>query len=494
MTPITAGKSPFASTDYRPRTTAGRLLNGETTKMAKTNGNTPTTTTPKTPAAGMRFDAFGNEVPIVQPKSAPEIAADFGDGKPPVLVSELDAYISRSNVDPNASTSPDEPNIPKTEQPLPETVAPAVVTPKSAEPPHWYVIPEQRELFCAFVMGMIKDFGLFDRDEQGALKEWTCDAFVVKHQFKPFDYPTLTLGRSAIAIMLTEDFRRDLKAIMDEHEYPVDKDTFSKMIGHATLQDALQKMTGEGIRVAITGKIAAWEEAQHVAQVNANAQRTVDEQKPQQTAPEAMMIESAVIVMEDAPVTPKPSSVTVVKQQQAAIPYWQSPKWQVDPMQMADMVAKSGLYKGIDTAPKAFVVMMKGVELGISPMSAFGFIHLIPGSAPAPSGAFMLGMLRKSGVKVEFLERTETRATVRMSRVDTDESATVTWTIEQARRANLINDKSPAWHKYPIAMLTWRAVGDCARLIGTDILAYGGLSLYLREEIDETMSSVDDAA
>mgnify|MGYP007100083478 CR=1 FL=1 len=304
--------------------------------------------------------------------------------------------------------------------------------------------------------------------------------------------------------MLLGEFKDDMKTIAKEKGHPIStRNDLYGMIGYYTIEDALLKMTGEGIRLAITGKLRSWEQAKEIEQTNAAMQRTVDEQKAAkaQAAPvveptpeptkQDVIIETAVEVV-DAPITPKPSAVAVIKPSSAVAPYWQSPKWQVDPMQMAEMVAKSNLYKGIDSAAKAFVVMMKGVELGISPMSAFGYIHLIPGAAPAASGALVLGMLRKHGVQIEFIERNPVKATVRMSRADTGESYTVTWTIEDAKKAGLAG--CDVWIKYPAQMLSWRAAGDCARLIGTDILAFGGLSLYLREELDDTMTTMEDAA
>lgn len=507
MTKIIAGQSPFTPTNFRPRTTAARLLNGEPIDMAKTsnNGTTPlptTTSKPAMPAGTIRSPFSTSDHPVALPADPPKpIAIDFDDGKPPVV---LDAAFPRNAdgqpIDADASVSPDEQDSPMAAPPRDDSKPNAVNTPTT----HWSLNPTQMKQFTDFVTGLINDYALFDRDEQGALKDWTVDSYLEKRSVDLSFYPTFTAARRALDEMLLGEFKDDLKAIMVEKKCPKNMSTPLALIGHETIEDGIRAMTGKGVRTAITGKLRSLEQAEEIDSANAAQHRQIEAQHAEQAAPVAnveapkaepvkqdVIIETAEIV-DDAPITPKTNAVTVVKQQTVAIPYWQTPKWQVDPMQMAEMVAKSGMYKGIDTAPKAFVVMMKGVELGLSPMTAFGYIHLIPGAAPAASGALVLGMLRKSGVKIEFLERTPLKATVRMSRDDTGESYTVTWTIEDARKAGLAGKDN--WNKYATQMLTWRAAGDCSRLIGTDILAFGGLSLYLREEIDESMTSMEDAA
>lgn len=297
MTTIIAGKSPFTPSEYRPRTTAARLLNGEPINMAKTtsnNGTTPlpTTSKPAMPAGAIRSPFSTSDNPVVLPADTPKpMAIDFGDGNPPVVLDapdNLDDHFPRGAdgppIDADASVSPDEQDSPMAGQPDDDSTPPAVITPKTGEPPHWYDIPEQRKMFCDFVTGQIKDYALMDRDETGALKDWTCDYYVIKHQFDPYAYDTFTVARTAIDDVLVRDFANDLLSICKEHDYPKELSNAKSLVGN-DFKDAIRAMTGKGLRTAVTGKIAAWEEARHIEQVNANAAKQMAATKTEPSTP-----------------------------------------------------------------------------------------------------------------------------------------------------------------------------------------------------------------
>lgn len=80
----------------------------------------------------------------------------------------------------------------------------------------------------------------------------------------------------------------------------------------------------------------------------------------------------------------------------------------------------------------------------------------------------MLGLVRQAGHSVTS-EMTPDGATVIGKRADNGDEMTVTFTIEDAKRANLANRGT--WKSYPQMMCYWRAVGMLCRLLFSDLTA-----------------------
>lgn len=136
----------------------------------------------------------------------------------------------------------------------------------------------------------------------------------------------------------------------------------------------------------------------------------------------------------------------------------------------------------------AFFIIMYGYELGISPMAALRTIYSIDGT-PVCSGEAMLALIRKSGLSASIrMETGEQAAKVYMKRRDTDEEYTATFSLDDAKRANLLGKKN--WQMYPKKMMLWRAVSECAKVLFGDVI--GGL--YTLEEIapDTEVSEVGE--
>lgn len=132
---------------------------------------------------------------------------------------------------------------------------------------------------------------------------------------------------------------------------------------------------------------------------------------------------------------------------------------------------------GVSSPEQAMVIMLKGYELGLGLAAAFEFIQVVEGKPTiSPRGA--LAMVLQSplcgGVKIEDIadeQGNPTACRVWMQRTNGMEY-TVTWTLEDARRAGVVKDKG-AWQTYPANMLRWRAVGYCADVVFPDVI--GGL-------------------
>lgn len=142
---------------------------------------------------------------------------------------------------------------------------------------------------------------------------------------------------------------------------------------------------------------------------------------------------------------------------------------------VAPVMAASAMF-GV-TPEKAMAVMVKGHELGLGLAASFDFIHVIQGKPSLSSmGALALVYNHPEYEGIEIVEEKNSNGdpyscSVTMVRSNGFKH-TVTFTVDDARRAGLIKSKS-GWEKYPANMLRWRAIGYCADLVFPDAL--GGL-------------------
>ena len=102
------------------------------------------------------------------------------------------------------------------------------------------------------------------------------------------------------------------------------------------------------------------------------------------------------------------------------------------------------------------------------------------------SAQLMVALCLKSG-QFEYFERissSATEATYEAKRKGARSPQSVTYTIEQAKAAGLVKDKS-AWVKDPESMLLARASSRLARIVAPDIV--GGI--YTPDEIEEASAA-----
>jgi hypothetical protein len=125
---------------------------------------------------------------------------------------------------------------------------------------------------------------------------------------------------------------------------------------------------------------------------------------------------------------------------------------------------------------ETFAVMAYGWELGVGPMASVRSIHMIEG-VPTCSAQLMRSLIQGAGHLVQFQEVSDRKVVVQGRRRDTGAHLTVTWTLDDARRAKLLGRGN--WATYPRAMLAARATSELGRLLFADVL--GGIS-YTPEE------------
>lgn len=155
-----------------------------------------------------------------------------------------------------------------------------------------------------------------------------------------------------------------------------------------------------------------------------------------------------------------------------------SPRSMTEAEALATHAAKSGLCAVRDPS-QALVVLMTGMELGLSPMQSFRGIHVVNGK-PVLSADLLVGIVRASGIcqSWQTLESTVERCTIETQRIGDATPTRKTWTMEDAKRARL---STQVWGSYPAQMLRHRCAADLAREVYPDL----AMGLYTPDEVSD---------
>lgn len=167
----------------------------------------------------------------------------------------------------------------------------------------------------------------------------------------------------------------------------------------------------------------------------------------------------------------------------------------LDPRSMNDarVLAKdmfaSRLFSAYGTPQGVLATIMLGRELGLPAMASLRQIHVIEGKQ-ALSAQLMVALVLKSGMAEYFepVEFDEQHAVFETKRKGARNPVKLAHTIEMARTAGLLKDKSN-WMKVPTDMLMARAQSRLCRLVYPDIV--GGL--YTPDELVELRDSLQAA-
>lgn len=135
---------------------------------------------------------------------------------------------------------------------------------------------------------------------------------------------------------------------------------------------------------------------------------------------------------------------------------------------VAESVAKSGLFKGFERPDAAFALMMLCQAEGLHPIVAVRRYDVIQGR-PAMKADAMLADFLKAGGEVEWHELSGEKVSASFSGPGCKKPVTITWTIEDARRAGLANKDN--WKNFPRAMLRSRVVSEGVRTVMPGVVA-----------------------
>lgn len=127
------------------------------------------------------------------------------------------------------------------------------------------------------------------------------------------------------------------------------------------------------------------------------------------------------------------------------------------------------------------LTILYGQQLNVPPVIAIQTISVVKGR-PQMAGKLLLAKVREAGHRAEISEHTDTSCTVTITRGDTGETHSETFTLDNAVSANLvkIKDGKPyarsqgageplPWESWTRRMLLWRAAGFCADFICPEV-------------------------
>lgn len=162
-----------------------------------------------------------------------------------------------------------------------------------------------------------------------------------------------------------------------------------------------------------------------------------------------------------------------------------------DLSKLAKAHAQSGLKPQLSQA-EAFCVMQKGVEAGIQPMTSLQHLKVVRGSV-AIYAEGMRALILGHGHRIVVEESTDKLARITGYRKGEDKGYTVSFTMEDAKRANLTQGSPKMASQYdlrPAVMLLARATTRLGREHFADVIS--GLS-YTPEEIEEIEAANNEA-
>lgn len=145
-------------------------------------------------------------------------------------------------------------------------------------------------------------------------------------------------------------------------------------------------------------------------------------------------------------------------------------------------IAAGATPKGIDTAPKMMVVLQAAREIGLSPIEGLNSLYFVNGKVAMYGEATPLQVMR-AGHKISWGECNATTATVTITRGDTGESMTNTFTMAQAQERGYTSN--PIYKKFPENMLKWRVLSMTAKFICPDALKGIGIKEDMEAEVVE---------
>lgn len=153
-------------------------------------------------------------------------------------------------------------------------------------------------------------------------------------------------------------------------------------------------------------------------------------------------------------------------------------------IEIGHVAAASQLYPEARTAARAAMVVMIGMDLGITPATALMGIHISESKDGRVNflieSKVLAGLIeRRPGIEFKVKERTDTSVTLGFYR-DGELLEEITWDEARAVRAGLWGKPGP-WQKYPREMLTWRAIAEGTRLHFPEVLQ--GQRLYVEGEL-----------
>jgi len=149
-----------------------------------------------------------------------------------------------------------------------------------------------------------------------------------------------------------------------------------------------------------------------------------------------------------------------------------------DLVAMGEQLARTGfLPDHIKTGPQFAAIVMTGRELGMTPMRAIRSFHMVKGKV-VEDAASQLARFKSAGGRATFDHLDDTRAVLTLTHPNGDKH-TETWTIDDAKKAGLLNGLVG---KFPRAMMRSRVITAGLKSLGWE----GAVGAYDPSELVES--------
>lgn len=140
----------------------------------------------------------------------------------------------------------------------------------------------------------------------------------------------------------------------------------------------------------------------------------------------------------------------------------------------------SKYFQSLGGLPGVMCIALYAREIGVPTMTAImGGFSNVQGKITM-SAELMHSLLRGAGVKLKIIRSDSTACEIYGKRSDTGDEYTSTYTIEDAKKANLVKSGG-AWEKNPSDMLFARCISRLRRRLAPDIAT----KAYVEGEVDE---------
>jgi len=140
----------------------------------------------------------------------------------------------------------------------------------------------------------------------------------------------------------------------------------------------------------------------------------------------------------------------------------------MNPIETIRMARSAGMIPPDINDPQAMIIIAAGQEMGLQPLQSLRTMSFIRGRLTMTVQLQLAMARQRAGVRVETLQEAENGSAVTVTLVRDGERVTVTYTLDDARRAGLADQRN--WRLYPRQMLRWRAIGDALRIVAPDVV------------------------
>ena len=154
----------------------------------------------------------------------------------------------------------------------------------------------------------------------------------------------------------------------------------------------------------------------------------------------------------------------------------------------AQFAVKAGaLPPGVSNEYGYMLLVLAGIDLGISPTRAVATLNLIGGKAGMSAQSLLGFAFSRAGVRWTMLETSDQVCRMRFSREGLADHET-SFTLDEAKTAGLSPGKpGSGWAKYPRDMLVARTITRGLRYVAADVVA----GIYSIEELNDGVASPD---